>query len=51
MHCFLNPIFDTLVCSQQDRVMSPCDATLRLFLDGFLALTQDMKEGPCYSTP
>ena len=30
--------------------MSPCDATLRLFLAGFLALTQDMQEGPCYST-
>ena len=28
--------------------MSPCDATLRRFLDGFLALTQDMQEGPCY---
>ena len=24
--------------------MSPCDATLWLFLDGFLALTQDMQE-------
>ena len=29
--------------------MSPCDATLRLFLDGFLALAQDMQEGPCYT--
>ena len=26
--------------------MSPCDATLQLFLHGFLGLTQDMQEGP-----
>ena len=31
--------------------MSPCVAALRLFLDGFLALTHDMQEGPYYSTP
>ena len=27
--------------------MSPCDATLRLFLDGYLALPQDMQKGLC----
>ena len=30
--------------------MSPCDATLWLFRDGYLALTQYMQQGPFYST-
>ena len=29
--------------------MSPCDVTLWLFRDGFLALTQDMQEWPHYT--